>query len=160
MVRFVVIGIILLLICLLPNSAQWIISQDVFVRMGLHHFFHGNIFHLAANLLTLYFMMPYIKRWQMAGAYVIASLSILATSVPVIGFSNIIYALIGLRSPSFDSKWWRHSGTIIFLVVTTAMLFIPNISGVTHIVSFVTGVAISVVVRQFKKVKDDCARYL
>jgi hypothetical protein len=46
------------------------------------------------------------------------------------------------------------------LVVTTAMLFIPNISGVTHIVSFVTGVAISVVVRQFKKVKDDYARYL
>ena len=160
MVGFIVIGVILLTVCLLPNSAEWIVSQGLLVRMGLHHFFHGNVFHLAANLLPLYVMRKYVKGWQVVVGYIIASLSILATSLPVIGFSNIVYALIGLRSPSFDSWWWKHSGTIIFLVVTFAMLFIPNISAVTHIVSFTAGVVISAIVRQFKKIQNDCARYL
>ena len=160
MVGFIVIGVVLLVICLLPNSAEWITSQGVLVRMGLHHFFHSNIFHLAANMLPLYVMRKYVKVWQVLVGYIIASLSILVTPLSVIGFSNMIYALIGLRSPSFDSRWWRHSGTIIFLVVTFAMLFMPRVSAVTHIVSFTAGVAISAIVRQFKKIQNDCARYL
>ena len=92
--------------------------------------------------------------------YVIASLSILATATPVIGFSNLIYAFIGLRSPSFKSKWWRHSGTIAFMVVTLAMVFIPNISAVTHIICFSAGVAVSAIVRQLKQIRDDSKRYL
>lgn len=160
MVRFVTIGIILLTILLLPHSTEWIAGQDIYVRMALHHFFHGNLFHLLANLLSLFFILPYLKRWQMGMGYVIASLSILATATPVIGFSNLIYAFIGLRSPSFKSKWWRHSGTIAFMVVTLAMVFIPNISAVTHIICFSAGVAVSAIVRQLKQIRDDSKRYL
>ena len=160
MVRFVVIVVILLAILLCPGSTQWIVGQDICTRMVLHHFFHGNIFHLLANLLSLYFVLPYLKRWQIGVGYVIASLSILATATPVIGFSNMVYAFIGLRSPSFKSRWWRHSGTIIFLVVTFAMVFVPNISAVTHILSFSVGVAVSVIVRQLKQIQDDCKRYI
>lgn len=160
MVRFVTIGIILLAILLLPHSTEWIVGQDIYIRMVLHHFFHGNLFHLLANLLSLYFILPYLKRWQVGVGYAIASLSILATAVPVIGFSNLIYAFIGLRSPSFKSYWWRHSGTIVFLVVTLAMVFIPNISAVTHIICFSAGVMISAVVRQLKQISDDSKRYI
>ena len=160
MVRFVTIGIILLTILLMPHSTEWIVGQDIYVRMALHHFFHGNLFHLLANLFSLYFVLPYLKRWQMGAGYVIASLSVLATATPVIGFSNLIYAFIGLRSPSFKSKWWRHSGTMVFLVVTLLMVFIPNISAVTHIVCFSAGVVVSAIVRQLKQIRDDSKRYL
>lgn len=160
MVRFVTIGIVLLAILLMPHSTEWIVGQDIYVRMVLHHFFHGNLFHLLANLLSLYFILPYLKRWQVGVGYAIASLSILATAVPVIGFSNLIYAFIGLRSPSFKSYWWRHLGTIVFLVVTLAMVFIPNISAVTHIICFSAGVMISAVVRQLKQISDDSKRYI
>ena len=160
MVRFVVIGIVLLAILLMPCSTEWIVGQDIYVRMALHHFFHGNLFHLLANLFSLYFVLPYLKRWQMGAGYAIASLSVLATATPVIGFSNLIYAFIGLRSPSFKSKWWRHSGTMVFLVVTLLMVFIPNISAVTHIVCFSAGVVVSAIVRQLKQIRDDSKRYL
>ena len=160
MVRFVTIGIILLTILLLPHSTEWIVGRDIYVRMALHHFFHGNLFHLLANLFSLYFVLPYLKRWQMGAGYVIASLSVLATATPVIGFSNLIYAFIGLRSPSFKSKWWRHSGTIAFMVVTLLMVFIPNISAVTHIICFSAGVVVSAIVRQLKQISDDSKRYL
>lgn len=160
MVRFVTIGIVLLAILLWPNSTEWIVGQDIYVRMALHHFFHGNLFHLLANLLSLYFILPYLKRWQMGVGYGIASLSILASVTPVIGFSNLIYAFIGLRSPSFKSKWWRHSGTIAFMVITLAMVFIPNVSAVTHIICFSAGVMVSAIVRHLKQISDDCKRYI
>ena len=160
MVRFATIGIILLTILLLPHSTEWIVGQDIYVRMALHHFFHGNLFHLLANLLSLYLILPYLKRWQMGVGYIIASLSILATATPVIGFSNLIYAFIGLRSPSFNSYWWRHPGTMVFLVVTLAMVLIPNISAVTHIICFSVGVVVSAIVRQLKQISDDSKRYL
>jgi membrane associated rhomboid family serine protease len=160
MVRFVTIGIILLAVLLWPHSTEWIVGQDIYIRMALHHFFHGNIFHLLANLLSLYFVLPYLKRWQMGVGYGIASLSVLASATPVIGFSNLIYAFIGLRSPSFKSKWWRHSGTIAFMVITLAMVFIPNVSAVTHIICFSAGVLVSAIVRQLKQISDDCKRYI
>lgn len=150
----------ILLICHLLGTPEWLISASLAENMFFHHFFHGNIFHLAANLLAGYYAFKGMTAWRFICAYVIASLSILCAIHPTIGFSNIIYALIGLRSPHFRHPWWRHPGTIVFLSVTLIMVFVPNVAAVTHIVSFCGGVLISMISRKVQQVKNDCARYI
>lgn len=156
----IVTYVVLLVVFLIPGGVEWLLSQDKTTQMFVYHFFHGNIFHLFANGLALYFLLPRVKPWQLILAYSIATLSPLIATMPIVGISNIIYAIIGLRSPSFQSAWWRHYGTITFLVVTLLMLFLSNISAVTHIVCFVSGVAISVLVRWFKKIGRGSERYI
>lgn len=152
--------VVLLVVFLVPGGLEWLLSQDKTTQMFVYHFFHGNIFHLLANGLALHFLLPRVKPWQLASAYVIASFSPIVATMPVVGISNIVYAIIGLRSPSFESAWWRHYGTITFLVVTLLMLFFSNIAAVTHVVCFVSGVVVSVSVRWFKKIGSGSERYI
>lgn len=143
-----------------PDGLMWWKSQGDFARMTLHHFFHGNVFHLLANGLTLYFLVPKIKSWHLLVGYVLATLAFLSSNTYVIGFSNIIYAIIGLRTPSFKAYWWRHPGTITFFAVSLLMFLIPNVSAITHLVSFVGGVLVSIVLRQTKEMTNGSARYI
>ena len=158
--RLWVIYFVLVCVFLIPNGNDWLIGQGSVTQMLLYHFFHGNIFHLLVNALSLYLIVPRAKTWHLIAGYAIGSLSLLVASSPVIGFSNIIYAVIGVRSPAFDSYWWKHPGTRTFLAVTLLMLFLPNVSAVTHIVSFVGGVILSVLCRWFKQIENVSARYI
>ena len=160
MIRLIVIYAVLLVVFLIPDGLEWWGSQSALAKMFTHHFFHGNFFHLLANGFTLYLLNPRTKNWQIAAAYAIASLSVLPTSCNAIGFSNIIYATIGIQTPSFKSYWWRHPGTLIFLGVTLLMLLLPNVSAVTHIVSFAIGVLVSATLRNLKEIENDSARYI
>lgn len=160
MMRLVVTYAVLVCVFVIPDGAEWLLGQGRVVRMLLHHFFHGNVFHLLVNCLSLYFILPRAKGWHLAAGYVIGSLSLLATATPVIGASNLIYAVVGVRSPSFDSWWWRHPGTRTFLIVTALMILLPNVSAMTHIASFLVGVLVSMSVRWFRKISNDSARYI
>lgn len=155
-----ILSIALLIVFLIPNGTEWLMQQGFITQMFLHHFFHGNIFHLCANIFCIVFSFRYAKPWHLIPTYFIASVSILASSMPVVGFSNMIYAMIGLRSPSFTSKWWRQPGTIMFLVITAAMFLFRNVSAITHIISFVGGVMMSVSLRWLQKIQHDSARYI
>lgn len=159
MKRAIFIFVVLLVVFFIPNGKEWLLQQGDVARAFLYHFFHGNLFHLLANVLSLYVMIPHSKTWHLASAYAIATLCAFVIPSPMIGISNVAYALIGVRSPSFDSYWWRHPGTLIFFSVTILMLFLPNISGVSHIVSFVVGAVVAIAVRWFKKMCRDGARY-
>lgn len=154
------INAVLLIVYFLPCANDWLFQQGSVVQMLLYHFFHGNLFHLLANGLSLYVILPRTKKWQIVAAYIIACIVALPISQPMLGFSNVIYALIGVKTPSFDSYWWRHSGTIIFFAVTLLMLFLPNVSGISHILSFIVGVAVSVIYRFFARINTDAARYV
>ena len=148
------------IICFLFVDTEWLINISMVEQMAYHHFFHGNIFHLAVNLLTGYFVFKGKSISKVIGSYIIGSLSVLASPTPVIGLSNMIYAMIGIRSPRFNHAWWRHPGTITFLVVTAIMVFIPNISGITHVVSFCGGVAVAILTRFVRQIKNDSAKYI
>ena len=158
--RLIVIYAMLACVFAMPGGLEWIVAQGKGTQMFLHHFFHGNVFHLLVNFLSLYFIVPRAKGWHLIAGYFIGSLSLLAAVTPVVGISNLVYAVIGVRSPSFGSWWWRHPGTKTFLIVTALMIFLPNVSAVTHIVSFVVGVLVSVSVRWYKQTSNDSARYI
>ena len=154
------IVIVLTISFFIPSGREWLLEQGIGVQMFLHHFFHGNVFHLLVNILCVSLSFRKVKAWQFIPAYIISSLSVLISSIPVLGFSNMIYALIGVRSPSWGHQWWRHPGTLTFFGVTIVMLLFPNVSAVTHIVSFLGGAILAALVRWIKIIMNDSARYI
>lgn len=127
----------------------------------VHHFFHANIFHLAVNCLSLWTLFRPGRRYgisQIVFAYLIGSASWFFTSADVVGFSNVLFALIGLRTPSLKDAWWRRSSVVVFLAVTALMAFLPQVSVVTHIVSFVFGCIVAGILRVIQRIRNDFRR--
>lgn len=141
-------NIALIVICsivfIAAGQPEWLASGPLALRMASYHFFHAGILHLAVNSLALSTVFSSRHndnlRCLFAG-YAIATLCYPLSSAPCIGMSNMIYAVIGMRTPPFSSAWWRTAPVITFMAVTAAMLFVPGISGLTHIVSFASGIA-------------------
>lgn len=155
--RYLII-IVLSVAFLIPWCAEHVMGCNVLLAAGLHHFFHGNVFHLAANSLAVWYLF---RKWNLTElfiAWLIASLSYFAS--PAIGASNIIYAVMGLRTPSLGSSWWRRPETVIFIIITLLMLLIPGVSGITHIISFVAGTLTASVVRFIRQTRNDGSRYI
>lgn len=126
-----------------------------------HHFFHANIFHLAVNCLSVWTLFRKDIRYSMTPlvlAYIIGTASWFCTSADVVGFSNIIFALIGLRTPSLSHSWWKQSTVILFLAITALMALLPQVSAVTHIVSFVLGCIVAGAYRVINNLSRDYSR--
>ena len=126
-----------------------------------HHFFHANIFHLAVNCLSVWTLFRKDIRYSMTPlvlAYIIGTASWFCTSADVVGFSNIIFALIGLRTPSLSHSWWKQSTVILFLAITALMALLPQVSAVTHIVSFVLGCIVAGAYRVVNNLSRDYSR--
>lgn len=149
----------LALIYVLVPVPAWM-QEGVSLRCALaHHFWHGNVFHLAANgvaLLTFAWVLP---RWYrlLPAAYVAASLSLIAATRPVIGLSNILFAMSGLCAPEIRGYWKRRE-TWIFVGVMLVMLAVPRFSATTHIVSFAVGFAFGSIHKIIRRTADDCKR--
>ena len=97
---------------------------------------------------------------QLIAAFAIAVVVYPLSLRPVIGISNLLYATLGLRTPSLKSKWWKQTPVIIFLAVTIAMLFIPRFSATTHIAAFLLGMAGASIKRQYYVLTKEARRYL
>lgn len=126
-----------------------------------HHFFHANVFHLAVNCLAVWSVFsPQAKlaKWVLPVAFVIGSFSYCFAAKPTIGFSNILFAIAGIRTPSFHSPWWRTVNCWVFIGTMVLMFFLPMFSATTHLVSFAIGVAVSACVRFKRKLDYDTRR--
>ena len=158
-IRIIITGL-LLSETLLWGFPDFLAGKAICVAM-LYHFFHANIFHLAANLLSVWLIFGKGRRYPLSHfilAYIIGTLAWYCSAVPVVGVSNFIFALLGLRTPSLKDAWWRQSSVRVFLVVTVGMAFVPNVSAVTHIVSFASGCVCAALGRIFKGIGSDYAR--
>lgn len=123
-----------------------------------HHFFHANILHLVVNCYATWVLIA--RRWfkplQIVSAYIVASLSFLCCmDIPAVGFSNFLYAFMGMNTPPLWHKWWYSQSTIIFIIITLGYLLIPGVSAITHIVSFVGGVIINAICNAESQSKKD-----
>lgn len=164
-IRYVLIGL-LALFAIVFGAPGWLASTDtpILLRALAYSFFHANLFHLAANSLAIWFLYRTDRRgifMELLTAYIIAVASYLISSKFVIGFSNILFAVIGLRSPALGSKWWTRRETLIFFVINILTLFMPSLklSAVTHIAAFIVGAWISGIRRFFDRILKDARRY-
>lgn len=160
---------IILIVALVVTQAVWgapdylLGSGDYWLRASTYSFFHGNWWHLAVNALAIWTIYdpkrPCKPCRDLLFPFLIALLVYPLSARPVIGFSNILYAALGLRTPSLQSKWWRQPSVIIFLVVTVVLLFIPQFSATTHIAAFIIGVLLSALRRLYLELTSDARRY-
>ena len=134
------------------------------VRALSYHFFHASWWHLAVNCLAVWgiFRKDILCKacTDLAISYIIAVIVFPLSIRPVIGFSNILYAMIGLRTPPLASKWWRTTPVIVFLAVTVALLLIPRFSATTHMAAFALGVVCAYIRRFNQSLLKDAGRYL
>lgn len=131
-------------------------GEDRLLSALTHHFFHANILHLAVNCYATWVLVG--RRFSVCElliAWVLGSLSYIFASAPAVGFSNILFALMGMRTPSLRHSWWRSATTIVFLVVMVGYIFVPGVSAVTHIAAFAMGCAVSAVTRFFRQMESD-----
>lgn len=102
-------------------------------------FYHANWVHLLANIYVLWLI--HFSWKSLAVAYIIATIAF--TICPEsIGFSAILYALIGLRIP-----YVRISRTdwALFIIANLITLFIPNVTFSIHAFSFFAAWALSTI---------------
>lgn len=136
-------------------SAPWIL------RATTYHFFHANIFHLAVNSLAIWTMFDPRRNNGIRNfftAFIIATLMYGTAVRPVIGVSNILFALFGLRTPAFSSPWWKRKEVLVFFVLNILMLFIPSISATSHITSLTLGILVAEFRRRLKLLGNDYRR--
>lgn len=158
-IKITVIGI-LVTMQLLFGCPVFLHHDSGYISM-VHHFFHANIFHLAVNCLSLWTLFRKDIRYSpsaLVSAYLIGTASWFFTSSDVVGFSNIIFALIGLRTPSLRHAWWKQPTVILFLAITALMALLPQVSAVTHIVSFVLGCIVAGAYRVVNNLSRDYSR--
>lgn len=158
-IRIITTGV-LVFITMVFGCPGYLHTEGLHVALT-HHFFHVNIFHLAANALSIWLIFGRGRKvaWKtLITAYICATISWYFSSGSVVGMSNMIFAFLGLRTPSLKDAWWRQSAVITFLVVTTCMALIPNISTVTHLTSFILGGVCAAFGRLIMRIKSDYAR--
>lgn len=136
-------------------------TEDYWLRALSYSFFHANWWHLAVNGIAIWsIFVPSRKCHRLLPVAFFIAVAVYPFSLrPVIGFSNILYAVLGLRTPSLKNKWWRQPAVIVFLVVTVALVFVPRFSATTHIAAFVLGMAGASLKRGWLKLTRDARRY-
>ncbi len=143
----IVLIILFTLVYILFGQPDYLLNGPVLCRALTYHFFHTNIFHLAANMLPIWILFSpqcrirpsFVKIFI---AYIIAVVTFFVATRPILGLSNILFALSGLSIKDFR-KWIKSPAARIFLVVSVVMLAVPAYSGVTHLLSVFCGVALS-----------------
>ena len=110
---------------------------------------HTGLFHLILNLYVLWFLR---FTWKEFGvAYLVSIPATFASSSGAIGFSSVIYALMGLLLPQvrLSVRDW-----VLFLVVNAATAFVPPIAFGVHVTAFGLGFLAA----KIKKLSDEYRR--
>lgn len=164
--RYVIILILTIIFLFIPKP-EFLSDMDSFfwMRATAGQLFHANIFHLILNCMAvwnLFKVTPYRNARTIVTrsliAFAIATLSYSVALRPVIGISNLLFAMIGMSTPALSHQWWKLRNTKVFLVVMVASLALPMLSATTHIFSFACGTLVAMVARQIDKLSNDVRR--
>ncbi len=161
MVRWFLI-VLLVVLQVLMGTPDFLADGPYWMKALLYSFFHGNWFHLAVNVLAVstIYREPVRPCRDLLMPFVIAVLVYPLSFRPVVGFSNVLYATIGMRTPSLKDAWWRRPAVAVFLLVTVALVLVPRFSATTHIAAFMLGTGCSAMARWYKELTKDARRYL
>ena len=155
----------LFLLQLVVGAPDYLLLPDHYwLRATTYSFFHASWWHFAINGLAIWSIYsdrhPRRPGFDLLVPYIIAVLVYPLALKPVIGFSNILYAVLGLRTPPLSSPWWKQPPVLVFLAVTVILVFIPQFSATTHIAAFVAGMGIAAARRGIIRLRSDAKRYL
>lgn len=95
---------------------------------------HANAFHLLANLYALWLLRP--SACTLLTAYVLSIPATWASFTPAVGFSSVLYAIVGLR---VRRQRWSRTSWILFVAVNACTAFVPSIAFGVHMAAFLFG---------------------
>lgn len=132
------------------------------VRALSYSFFHANWWHLAVNSVAIWSI--FVPSRKCSAGLLVAAFAISVLVYPlsfryVIGCSNVLYAVLGLRTPPLSSPWWKQPTVTIFVIVTLLLVFIPRFSATTHVAAFLLGMLGASLNRSWLKLTRDARRY-
>ena len=162
MVRLTLIALLVAL-QLAIGIPQFMTDGAYWHRAICYSLFHASWWHLAVNSIAIWTIFDPRREWKLTQLWVAMAIAVLVYPLsfrPIIGFSNVLYAVLGLRTPPLTSPWWKQPAVIVFIVVTMAMVFVPRFSATTHIAAFVLGMAGASVKRHWLRLTEDARRYL
>lgn len=140
MVRYFLLA--LLLVLRFVGIPGFLADGPYWQRALLYSFFHANWWHIAVNGLAVWLTYKSCKpRRDLLIPFIIAVAVYPLSFKPVIGFSNVLYATMGMRTPPLNHPWWRQPPVITFLIITVALALVPRFSATTHIAAFLLGMA-------------------
>lgn len=122
-------------------------------RALLHPLFHANIPHLAVNCIGAWTLLSRRDRRGWLSLLICVPLAVIGYAAalrPTIGFSNVLCAIMGMRTPPFRHGWWREKSTLVSLASLALLSLLPGVSATTHLASFALGVAFT---RVWERVK-------
>lgn len=102
--------------------------------------FHANVFHLAANLFTASLLRYDLRDLLLAYLISLAASFAAIAQLPTMGFSGILYVLIGMRTTLFKGRFNFWKG--YFVAFLLAGLVMPRVNGLLHILCFIGGLAV------------------
>lgn len=153
-----IVLIVILIAAMIAPRPEYL-SSKCLLSAVTHHFWHVNIFHLAVNSIGIWLAVsPRRSMSEMLPAWAAASLSYAFATGPVLGFSNILFAIAGMDAARRPLSWWKQPATIAFLATMLLMAFLPIFSAVTHIASFLLGFLYGAVRRVLAKTVSDYGR--
>lgn len=129
--------------------------------MWVYPLFHANVFHLLLNCLAVWTVFDPKTRpewWYLPVGYVISAVSYALSSSLIIGFSCILFAIAGMRTPSFRSPWWRTWNCWVYIGTMLLMFLLPMFAASAHLISFAIGVGVSACVRFKRRLDYDTGR--
>ena len=126
-------------------GTSWGYSADTPLWTHLaYHFAHGNVFHLAANMLVV-FSIIFNRNdswWLWVVSYLVAVLCsfIIATQSPTIGLSGILFVYYGIIFLKDGARWKPLAHLLLFMAVSC--MFVSRMAVGLHFVCLSAGVII------------------
>lgn len=156
-IRFGVIILLFVLFFIMPNDYGYY-KDSSFISHLLFSFNHTSIFHVAINCVGFYFFSKWLfnihsgKYWLTLGIPVLVSIAssymVNFYSIPTVGFSGVVYAMIGVYLASVlfddslevvDKKIFLTWLLVLCLFIVVGLLPFTSSNGILHLVTMFLG---------------------
>ncbi len=139
---------------------QWLMTDSPVLRALVYPLFHANVFHLLCNSLALWTMFRGHRQhalFELIVGYIISCIVFPLATRPVVGISNLLFAVIGMRTPPFSmTRYWKNPTIITFYAANVIALLIPGISAVTHLAALALGITVAHIGRTLMTSHAEC----
>lgn len=157
-VRYIIIAVLFAFFFVpIPDE----LYTGAYPAMLVHPFFHANIFHLLLNCLAVWTVFDPRTRpewWYLPVGFIVAAASYCMVEDVLVGFSTVLFAVAGFRTPSFRSAWWRSWNCWVYIGTMLLMFLLPMFAASAHLICFTIGVGVSACVRFKRRLDNDTRR--